>query len=131
MIDKGLFPEDILAYLNSHPVFNQNGGIADEKVFYNTHLGNLASALIYENPEKLNYICSQYDITKDDCIKVTDTFRATWSFDPKDKANLTMENATTFLKIVEIFYQEHYGKPSGFQFPQETVTLQDEEDFIV
>lgn len=131
MIDKGLFPEDILAYLNSHPVFNQNNGIADEKVFYYTNMGNLASALIYEDPEKLNYICSQYNISKDDCIKVTDTFRATWSFDPKDENNLTMDNATIFLKIVEIFYQEYYGKPSEFQFLQETVTIQDEEDFIV
>ena len=131
MIKKGLFPEDILAYLNSHPVFNQNGGIADENVFYNTHLGNLASAVIYHYTEKLDYICSHYNISKDDCHKVTDTFRATWSFDPEDKANLTMENANTFLRIMEIFYQEYYKKPSDFQFPQETVTIQDEEDFIV
>lgn len=131
MIEKGLFPEDIRAYLNSHPVFSQNGGIADENVFYYTNMGNLASALIYHDTEKLDYICSQYNISKDDCIKVTDTFRATWSFDPEDKASLTMDNATTFLKIMEIFYQEKYEKPSGFQFPQETITIQDEEDFIV
>ncbi len=131
MIEHGLFPEDILAYLNSHPIFNQDKGIADENVFYYTNMGNLASALIYHDAEKLDYICSQYDITKDDCLKVTDTFRATWSFDPEDKANLTMENATIFLRMMEIFYQEHYKKPSEFHFPQETVTLQDEEDFIV
>lgn len=131
MIDKGLFPEDIRAYLNSHPVFNQNGGTADEHVFYSTDLGNMASALIYHDTEKLDYICSQYNISKDDCHNVIDIFRATWAFDPENKANLTMENATTFLKIMEIFYQEYYGRPSEFQFPQETVTLQDEEDFIV
>ena len=131
MIDKGLFPEDILAYLNSHPVFNQNGRIADENVFYQTHLGGLASAIIYHDSRDLDYICSQYDISKDDCIKVTDTFRAAWSFDPIDKANLTMENATIFLKIVEIFYEKLYKKPTGFQFLLETVTIQDEEDFII
>lgn len=131
MIEKGLFPEDILAYLNSHPIFNQNGGIADEHVFYSTHLGNLASALIYHDAGKLDYICSQCDISKDVCHNVTDIFRATWSFDPEDKANLTMENATIFLKIMEIFYQEYYKKSSDFQFPQETITIQDEEDFIV
>lgn len=132
MIEKGLFPEDIRAYLNSHPVFNQDKGIADERVFYYTCLGSLASAIIYHHDtEKLDYICSQYNISKDDCHNVTDTFRAAWAFEPKDKANLTMENATTFLRIMEIFYQDKYGKPSGFQFPQETVTIQDEEDFIV
>lgn len=132
MIDHGLFPEDILAYLNSHPAFSKNGGIADEKLFYNTHLGNLASALIYEDPKKLDYVCSQCNISKNDCYNVIDTCRATWAYDPKDENNLTMENATTFLKIVEIFYQEYYKKPSGFQFPQESVTIQDEEeDFIV
>lgn len=131
MIDHGLFPEDILAYLNSHPVFDQNDGIADEHIFYQTHLSTLASAIIYEDTEKLDYICSQYDISKDDCLKVTDTIRAAWAFDPKDKANLTMENATIFLKITEIFYEELYKKPTGFQFPQETVTIQDEEDFII
>ena len=131
MIEKGLFPEDIRAYLNSHPVFNQNGGTADENVFYYTDLGNMASAIIYQDTEKQNYICSHYNISKDDCHNVTDIFRVTWSFDPEDKANLTMENATTFLKIMEIFYQECYKKPSEFQFPQETVTIQDDEDFIV
>lgn len=131
MIDKGLFPEDIRAYLNSHPIFNQNGGTADENVFYYTQLGNLASALIYHDTEKLDYVCSQYNISKDDCLNVIDIFRATWSFDPEDKASLTMENATTFLRIMEIFYQEYYKKSSEFQFPQETVTIQDDEDFIV
>ncbi len=131
MIDHGLFPEDILAYLNSHPVFDQNDGIADEHIFYHTHMSTLASAIIYEDTEKLDYICSQYDISKDDCLKVTDTFRAAWAFDPKDKANLTMENATAFLKIMEIFYEDLYKKPTGFQFPLETVTIQDEEDFII
>ena len=131
MIDKGLFPEDILAYLNSHPIFNQNGGTADENVFYYTQLSNLASALIYHDTEKLDYICSQCNISKDDCLNVIDIFRATWSFDPEDKANLTMDNATTFLKIVEIFYEKLYKKPTGFQFPLETVTIQDDEDFII
>lgn len=129
MIEKGLFPEDIRAYLNSHPIFNQNGGTADENVFYYTQLGNLASALIYHDTEKLDYICSQYNISKDDCIKVTDIFRATWSFDPED-TNLTMKNATTFLRIMEIFYQEYYKKSSEFQFPQETITIQDEDELL-
>lgn len=131
MIEKGLFPEDIRAYLNSHPVFNQNGGTADNNVFYHTQLGNLVRAVIHHYTENQDYICSQYNISKDDCNNVADTFRATWVFDPEDKANLTMENATTFLKIMEIFYQEYYKKPSEFQFSQETVTIQDEEDFIV
>lgn len=131
MIENDAFPKNIMDYLNSHPVFNQHKGIAEYEIFYMTNLGNLAAAQIYSDAAKIDYICSQYDITKEDCDKTLDIFRAAWSFDPKDENNLTMENATTFLRIVEIFYQEHYGKPSGFQFPQETVTIQDEEAFIV
>lgn len=131
MIEHGLFPEDISAYLNSHPIFNQDKGIADENVFHYTNMGNLAFALIYHDAEKPDYIRSQYDIAKEDCLKVTDTLRAARSFVPKDKNNLTTENATVFPRTTEIFYQEHYKKPSEFQFPQETVTLQDEEDLIV
>lgn len=131
MIDSDLLPDNIRDYLNSHPVFKEDGAVSDNNVFYHTHMGNLVSGQIYGDIVKIDYICSQYNISKEDCYNTCDIFRAAWAFDPKDEANLTMENATTFLKILDIFYQEHYGKPSEFQFPQETVTLQDDEDFIV
>lgn len=48
MIEKGLFPEDIRAYLNSQPIFNHHhgfgegdvSGMADSDIFYHTQPGN-------------------------------------------------------------------------------------------
>lgn len=75
MIEKGLFPEDIRAYLNSLPIFNHHhgfregdvSGIADRDIFYHTQPGNPTSALIYDDAPRLNYACPQCDIPKEDC----------------------------------------------------------------
>lgn len=139
MIEKGLFPEDIRAYLNSHPIFNHHhgfgegdvSGMADSDIFYHTQPGNPAPALIHDDATRLNYVCSQCDISKGDRHRTRNVFKAAWSFEPDDPSDLNMENETLFLKSIDIFYAEKYRKPSGFQFPQGTVTIQDEEDFMV
>ena len=134
MFRNKLFPEDILNYINKHPAFNHYGVILDSNVFYKTGFHDLIQCILNRRNREAIKIIKALGYSQEDYKNTEYFFLGGWHpeyLNPYCLDYITMENAITFLKIVESFYQEYYKKPSEFQFPQETVTIQDEEDFIV
>ena len=134
MFRNKFFPAKILDYINSHPAFDQHGGVIDSDIFYRTGFHDLIQCILNRRDRDAIKIIKALGYSQEDFKNTEYFFLAGWCsefFNQYCIHHITMENAIAFLKIIEAFYQEYYGKPSEFQFPQETVTLQDEEDFIV
>ena len=99
--------QDVVDYMNTHPAFiaGKLGCIMDNE-FYTRYMLNPIDKL--KIPETRKYR---------NAIQLDDPF--------------TMEDAEAFLKWMDPFWTDYKGLSQSEFFIEESVTLEDEEDFIV
>lgn len=135
MFRNKFFPQDILDYINKHPAFDQYGGVIDSNIFYRTEFQNLIQYILSRRDREAIKLYKSLGYSREDFKNTESFFLAGWCPAFVNQYNLdyiTMENATTFLKVVESFYRIYYNEPSGFTINEEQqIILQDEESFVI
>ena len=134
MFRNKFFPQDILNYINKHPAFDQHGGVIDSAIFYRTEFQNLIQYILSRRDREAIKLFESLGYSKEDFRNTEYFFLAGWCpgfFNQYNLDYITMENATTFLKIVESFYVIYYNKPSGYLLNEPQIILQDEESFVI
>lgn len=133
MFRNKLFPQDILEYINKHPAFDQYGGVIDSAIFYRTEFHNLIKYILSRRNREAIKLFESLGYSQEDLRNTEYFFLGGWHpeyLNPYCLDYITMENATTFLKIVESFYTIYYNKPSGFIINEPQIILQDEDELL-
>lgn len=134
MFHNKLFPKDILEYINKHPAFSQHLGVIDPNIYNETEFQNLIQNIFSRRDREAIRIIESLGYSQEDFKNTEYFFIAGWGpafFSQYNLVHITMENATTFLKIVEFFYQTYYKKPSGFVINEPQIILQDEDELLI
>ena len=130
MFCHNLFPKDILEYINKHPAFDLHGSVMDSKIYFETAFSKLIQCILHGRNREAIAIIKSLGNSQEDFKNTEYFFIAGWLpafFTHHNLNHITMENATTFLKIIESFYLHYYNKPSGYILNEPQVILQDDE----
>ena len=133
MFRNKFFPQDILDYINKHPAFDIHGVVIDRNIYFKTGFHNLTQCIIFRRDREAIAIIKELGYSQEDFRNIEYFFIGGWYqpfFNPYNLDHITMENATTFLKIVESFYLKYYNKPSGYILNEPQIILQDEDELL-
>lgn len=133
MFCHNLFPKDILEYINRHPAFDLHGAVIDSKIYYDTAFNKLIQCILNRRDREAIAIIKSLGNSQEDFKNSEYFFVAGWLpafFTKYNLDHITMENTTSFLKIVESFYLEYYSKPSGYILNEPQIILQDDDELL-